>query len=162
MIFGAILSGGKGGNKSLCFALKLHIDATSGVIQEYQPQVKSSILRSSSASLYSILANTNSELTGYITEKYEFDPKKVESKLTTAADTARDAMLNDLFVARINGNLDRIYAHKMAYEISLITTEEAKLINSAKDDTLKEILTKSYTSLEMLYDQFNGFSEANK
>ena len=66
-----------------------------------------------------------------------------------------------MFEAKINGILDRIYAHKMAYEISLITTREAQIMKSINNDTLNEILTTSYNSLETLYDKFNNFSEAN-
>ena len=108
-----------------------------------------------------MLTNTNNELTSFITEKYDFKAKNVSKNLTTAANSAKDALLQELFEAKINGNLDRIYAHKMAYEISLIATEETKIINSTKNDDLKELLTKSYNSLDTLYSQFGDFSEAN-
>ena len=160
-ILGAILSGGGGDSaKDLSFALKLHLDATTEAINTYQPQVKSSILRSNSASLRSIIANTNNGLTNYVTDKYAFKPKEVKAKLVDEANMAKDALLQELFDAKITGRLDRTYARKMAYEIDIITAEESRLINMAKDDILKEMLTKSYDSLVALYDQFNDFSEA--
>jgi len=78
MIIGAVLSGGKGGGKTAMYELKLHVDNTSEVIQKYQPNVKSSDLRSSSASLYSILSNTSRDLTNYLTEKYKFKEKDID------------------------------------------------------------------------------------
>lgn len=161
IIIGAVLSGGKGGDKNLSFALKLHLDNTADVIQDYQSNVKSSDLRSSSASLYSILTNTSRELTDYITAKYDYRESDVSESTKNDADLARDGLESDLFQAKISGTLDRMYALKMAYEISLIKSEEAKIINSTSSSDLAGLLTTSYNSLENLYNKFNDFSEAN-
>ncbi len=159
IIIGALVNGNKGGEKNLSFALKLHLDNTSSVIEEYQPNVKSSSLRSSSASLNSVISDTNSKLTDFVTAKYEFKEKDVDKKLKDAAAGNQEELSNELFEAKINGVLDRVYAHKMSYETSMLMTEEAKLINSSKDDALKSILSTSYDSLKNLYDNFNNFSE---
>lgn len=159
IIIGTILSGSKGGEKNLSFALKLHFDNTEAIISEYQPNVKSSLLRSHSASLYSVLSNTNRELTDYLTEKYDYKEKSIDKKIVDEATLAKDGLEADLFEAKINGNLDRIYAHKMAYEISLFVNEELKLTNMTKNEEYREILEKSYKSLQTLYDSFNSFSE---
>ena len=161
IIFGAILGGNKGGEKNLSIKLLLHVNNTASVIQEYQPLVKSSGLRSSSASLYSVLSNTSRDVTNYLTNKYNYKEKEVSKDVVESASLAKDGLDADLFEAKINGVLDRIYAHKMAYEISLIMTEEAKIINVAGNTSLKESLTASYNSLNNLYDNFNDFSETN-
>lgn len=161
VILGAILSSGKGSEQDLSYALKLHIENTSAVIQEYQPSVKSSELRSYSASLNSILVDTDNGLTEYLSQKYNIKDKDIKANIVEEADLEKDGLTADLFEAKINGVLDRIYAHKMAYEISLITTEEASLINATKDENYKEILSNSYNSLTTLYDKFNNFSETN-
>ena len=161
LIIGSIIGGSKGSEKDLAIKLMLHLDNTSGLIQEYQPNVKSSVLRSNSASLYSVLSNTSSELSGYLTNKYNLKNKDINKDFTNAANLARDGLEAELFEAKINGILDRIYAHKMSYEISLIMSEEAKIINMADNTTLKESLTASYNSLNNLYDPFNDFSETN-
>ena len=158
-IIGAVIGGSKGGEKDLSFALKLHLDNTASVISEYQPRVKSSDLRSSSASLYSVISNTSRELTDYLTTKYNYKENNVDKKLVDEATLMKDGLEADLFEARINGNLDRIYAHKMSYEISLLMNEETKLINMVKDSGYKELLTKSYNSLKTLSDSFDSFSE---
>ncbi len=160
IIIGAILSGNKKNEKTLNFALKLHLDNIAAVISDYQPSVKSSDLRSSSASLSSVLTSTSRELTDYLTEKYDFKDKDIGKDLEEEATLSKDGLEADLFEAKINGSLDRIYAHKMAYEISLMMSEENKLINMTKNEALKDVLTKSYSSLDNLYDNFNSFSEA--
>lgn len=162
LMIGVMLSGGKGGEKNLSIALKLHLDNTTEIIEDYQKIVKSSELRSSSASLYSILTSTDSELADYINTKYSSKEKDLDKKIANNAQMARDELENDLFKAKIGGTLDRTYALKMAYEISLIQSEELKIMNISKSDDLKGILTKSYDSLKNLYSKFNDFSEANK
>ena len=160
IIIGAILGSNKGGEKNLSSALLLHLNNTAELIQEYQPKVKSSELRSSSASLYGVLTNTSKSLTEWLETKYNLKDKDVDEKITEQATLEKDALETDLFEAKINGILDRIYAHKMAYEISLFASEEAKLINTTGDSTLKELLTTSHSSLENLYEKFNSFSES--
>ena len=159
IIIGAILGGNKDNTKTLSYDLKLHLDNTSEVIQEYQQNVKSSILRSNSASLSGVLANTSRDLTDYLVNKYKFKDKDISKKIVEEATLTKDELTNELFEAKINGILDRIYAHKMAYEISLLTAEEAKLIKASQDDALTELLTTSHESLSNLYDKFNDFSE---
>ena len=161
LIIGAILGGGKTSDKEKLFALILHIDNTTEVIGEYQSNVKSSDLRSYSASLNGVLSNTSKDLTNYAAEKYNFKAKDVDKNIMEEETTSKDGLKSELFEAKINGVLDRIYAHKMAYEISLITTREAQLIRSAGNETLKQALTTSYNSLDNLYSKFNDFSETN-
>lgn len=158
-IVGAMLGGGKGSDKDLNIALMLHIENTNGLIQTYQPNVKSSDLRSISASLSSVLSDTDSKLTNYISEKYQIDSDDIEKTVTEEATAKRDELDAELFNAKINGILDRIYTHEMAYEVSLIMSEEAKIINKTSDAVLEEFLTTSYESLNILYNKFETFSE---
>lgn len=161
LILGAILGAGKTGVKEQCFSLKLRLDNTLEIISTYQTDVKSSDLRSSSASLYSILSNTSRDLTNYVTEKYNYKEKSVPKNLVETATLEKDGLGAELFEAKINGILDRIYAHKMAYEISWITTNEATIFNATNDEALKSLLTTSYDSLNNLYEKFSDFSETN-
>lgn len=159
MIIGMIISGGKAGAKDQAISLKLNIDNTLEVIAEYQPSVKSSDLRSNSASLYSVLANTNRELTNFITEKYNYKPKDDDKKFAEKVSQERYELESALFEAKINGILDQVYASKIAYTILLISSKEDSLFNASSDQALQTLLTTSYNSLETLYDQFNNFQK---
>lgn len=160
MIVGAILGGSRTNEKELAYKLKLHIDNTSAVISEYQPSVNSSDLRSNSASLLSILANTNRDLTSYLTDAYSYKSGSEGETLINDAKLNADGLRAVLFNAKINGILDRIYASQVAYEVSLIMNEESKIYNKTNNDNLKNILSSSYSSLENLYNAFKSFSEA--
>ncbi|MDO4526866.1 MAG: hypothetical protein Q4B87_02120 [Candidatus Saccharibacteria bacterium] len=158
MIFGSILSS-KPSLESKFTALKLQLDRTVSTIDTYQPMVKSSDLRSLSASLKSVLSSTSTQLGAHLAANYAFDEKNISENLILEADTNAEALNNDLFEAKINGRLDRTYAHKMATEIYTIMSKEAGIINSSSDDTLKSILKTSYDSLNNLYPSFNDYSE---
>ena len=161
IIIGAIVGGNKTDEKSLNYALKLHVDNTASIIKEYQSNVKSSELRSNSASLQNVLLTTSTDLTNYLTAKYNFkNDKDIDKKLIEEATLAKDELSSELFEAKINGILDRIFAHKMAYEISLIQSEESKILKNTKNDDLQALLNKSYESLTTLYEEFDNFSEA--
>lgn len=160
IIIGSILGGGKGGEKNNSFRLMLHITNTNKIVEAYQPEIKSSSLRASSASLKIVLADTESKLNNYLVEKYKFKEKNVDKDIMEQATTAKDGLEAELFEAKINGVLDRVFAHKMAYEISTLMAEESKVLKATKNSTLTEMLKQSYDSLENLYDKFNDFSEA--
>lgn len=160
VVMGSILTGGQTNNKERLTSLKLHIENTLSIISSYQSNIKSSSLRSSSTSFSGVLSNTNRELTDYIKERklsYKNDSAEYK-KMKKDADNHKDELDADLFEAKINGILDRIFAHKMALEISLIAAEEDS-ISRAEGGVLESILSTSYNSLNNLYDNFNEFSE---
>ena len=161
IIIGAVLSGNKGSEKNLSYALALHIDNTAEVIKKYQNDIKSSDLRSSAASLYGVLADTSGKLTNYLTEKYGTKTKDADEKIVEQATLEKDGLESELFEAKINGILDRIFTHKIAYEISVMMAEESKIQNMTKSEELKEILTTSQNSLFTLQSKFNDYSETN-
>lgn len=158
-ILGAVISGNRVSEKSLDFALKLHLDYVTEVIDDYQADVKSASLRSHSASLKGVLTNTSSSLKSYMEDRYGFKDKDISKAMKEEAELEKDDLEKELFEAKINGILDRIYAHKMAYEISMIMAEESRIYDNTSNATLQSLLNESYESLTNLYDKFNDFSE---
>ncbi len=158
-IIGNVLSNGRAGIKEQAISLKLRLDSTSGTISSYQTNIKSSDLRSSSTSLNGVISNTNRDLTDYLTEKYKF--KSAEKKVQESENKRKEDLEAELFQAKINGILDRIYAHKISYEITMIQSMESKLYDSVSDENLKSILKTSYDSLTNLQGKFANFSETN-
>ena len=157
-ILGSIL-GNKGNVKSQLIALKLHLDNTSSVVSNYQKSVKSSDLRSTSASLYSVLTNTSRDVNDYITAKFGSKGSTPEKNVAEQATQEKDGLEAELMEAKINGLLDRVFTMKMKYEVSTFMAEEADIHNTTGDDKLREILNSSYSSLENLYNKLDSFSE---
>ena len=158
-IVGAVLNSNKTGVKDQAVSLKLSIDSTLSIISEYQSSVKSSNLRSSSTSLYSVLSNTNRDLTSFMTENYKYNAKEDDKKFADDVALEKDGLESALFEAKINGILDQVYANKMAYVIALISAKETSLYNATSDSGLQNLLATSYNSLENLYNQFNDFQK---
>ena len=93
-------------------------------------------------------------------EKYGYRSGSASKELTAQADLEKDGLEADLFEAKITGTLDRIMAHKMVYEITVLYTDEQNVYKATNDSGLKSALESSMSSLETLYDKFNSFSEA--
>lgn len=162
IILGSVIGGGKKSVKELGYELTLHLDNTSAVIKEYQSDVKSSRLRANSASLDGVLSNTRSQVNTVLVDELGFSEKN------DASDTAEEEaaavgeeLKNELFEAKINGILDRIYAHKMAYEISMFLAEEEQILENTSNENLINAVNTSHESLTNLYDKFNDFSETD-
>ena len=157
LTWGSILTSSSGGIKSRSISLKYHIDNTLNIISTYQPDIKSSDLRSSSASLYSVLSNTSRELTDYLIGNFNYADGSETYQTDFENASMNSAILeSDLFNAKINGILDKVYASKMAYEISSIMSEENTIYDSTDDAYFQSILSASYQSLETLYPNFNN------
>ena len=161
VIIGSAMAGNKGGEKNDSIKLYLHLTNTTEVVDTYQKDIKSSTLRGNASSLKSSLSTTSKKLGDYLTEKYQMKDvtKSADKDFVEEATTLKDGLMSELFEAKINGNLDRIFAHNMAYEIDLIASEEQTILKETKNDTLKAILEESYGSLDSLYSGFNDFSE---
>lgn len=160
MIFSSILGSGESVKDKLT-ALKLHTTNLSKTISTYQPRVKSSSLRSNTASLNGVLTNATNGITNYMTEKYKTkDDKNVSKNLKKKEEDLTKKLEDELFNARINGLLDRTFASKMAYEITVISTRSKEILKLTKNDDLKNILNTSLNSLDNLYNSFNNYSEA--
>lgn len=159
IIIGSMLSSGKSDEKSECIALYLHINNTSGIISEYQDSVRSSSLRASSSSLNTVLQDTGKKMEEYLVQKYNFKGKDVSKKLSEQLAFDVETLNNELYDAKINGVLDRTYAHKMDYEIQLFEAEANQIYNKTDEEVLKDILGTFGSSLENLYNEFNNFSE---
>ncbi|MBR0488169.1 hypothetical protein IJJ39_00625 [Candidatus Saccharibacteria bacterium] len=158
-ILGAVLTGGRPSIKDETIELQLYVSSTMKAISDYQSDLKSSNLRSHSASLGSILSNTSRDLTNYLESTY--DSAKPSSTAESDEQLHLEGLESDLFEAKINGILDRIYAHKMAYEISMIMSRESSIYEHVSDSSFRTKLESSYNSLNTLYTEFNEFSETN-
>ena len=160
MIIGSLLGGGSNKDIKVKLAtLELRLEGTSEVISEYQEFIKSSDLRSTCAALGSVLSNTAMSIETYLDEQYDYSTRSLSKDVTELAEYDKAVLDNDLFEAKINGLLDRIFVHKMDYEISTLMNEEVSINSSAKDTKVQELLESSYSSLSTLYDKINGFSE---
>lgn len=157
IVLGSFLGDGDG--KTKLASLQLHLDNTSELISVYQKSIKSSDLRSTSASLYSVLTNTSREVEDFLKTNYEFSVGSLEQNVKDQATINKDELDAELLEAKINGLLDRVFVLKIKYEISAFMAEETDIYNSTSNESLQTIIGSSYSSLSTLYDKLDSFSE---
>ena len=155
---GSAISGSKEPPENRLYSLLLQVDNVHSATEEYQNIIKSSTLRGYATSLNTILATTSGELTAYVTEVYKYNPKKLPEKLQAEATQHSEELSNELFEAKITGNLDEIFDLKMVYEISLILNQEDAILKTAKNEALVNMLTNSYNNLMAQYTNFDEWS----
>lgn len=164
IVFGSLIGGSKGDIKTKIISLKVHMDNTTEVVNSYQKNLKSSDLRSGSSSLVSVLTDGSRKLTDYITGKLQVKSgdmnKSLDKEKVNTLTQNKDTLSNDLFEAKINGKLDRVFSQKMTFETAILMNEEVAIIKATGSEELKSIVSENYDSLKTLYDKFNGFSEA--
>ena len=160
MILSSILSGGES-EETKCIKLQLHTQNLSTAIDNFQPSVKSSKLRSESTSLKTILKNIEVTNEKYLKEKYNFKKGSIDKKLEETEHNLYAELNNDLFSAKINGFLDRTYARKMAYESALLRSYIEKIYPKNNNAEYKAELESFMKSLTLLEETFDSFSETN-
>ncbi len=159
IIFGSVLGGLTGKIKDKTIALHYHIDNTVFIVTEFQPSLKSSSLRSASATLRSLLDSASTTITNFIVEEYKFDTRKGDKKIQADEEELYNELYEELFNAKINGLLDRTYARKIAYEITIIQNNLSEIYSKTKDENLKSSLSTTFDSLSNLYSSFDTFDK---
>lgn len=160
IIFGVIINSGES-EEIKCTKLQLHTQNLSQIVEDFQPSVKSSSLRSNSTSFNSILTNIEVTNGNYLKEKYDFKKSDIDKKLTEKEQNLYAELNNDLFTAKINGLLDRTYARKMAYEAAVLRSYIEEVYKKTKDEEYKSALKSFFESLSVLEETFDSFSETN-
>lgn len=130
-------------------------------VTTYNKSLKSSRLRSISTSLSGTLINTTGQLSTYLGSLKEGDKNALipsesvlnsETELTNALNTS----LNN---AKLNGILDRTYAHQISLQVSLLLSLEAQLIARQPDQPLLSIIEQSYSSLSTIQTSLEEYSD---
>lgn len=119
----------------------------------YNGSVRSSSLRSTGTSLSTLLTELSSTTTSYLGDA------KTDGVVGEDAQNFLE-LNNTLEKARLNGILDRNYAHEMHYQIRYLIIIEDSVREKTADANLKTYLTSSTESLSRLSETFGNFSES--
>ncbi|MBR3233196.1 hypothetical protein IKF74_02885 [Candidatus Saccharibacteria bacterium] len=122
-------------------------------VSAYNGSVRSSSLRSTGTSLSTLLTELSSTSASYLGDAKtdELDPDDAKNLAEFSYTLEK---------ARLNGILDRSYAHEMDYQIRYLLIIEDSVREKTTDANLKSYLTSSAESLSRLGDTFNNFSES--
>ena len=132
--------------------LNLHATSLTDTVDSFRPSVKSTKLRSDSASLTALLGNISSLLS---TQNL---PKPTESQ--ESAEESKISELNStLTFAKLNGYLDRVYAREFTLETTLLISMLRDASADSSDSSFQASLASIISSLETLNTSFANFSE---
>ena len=128
-------------------------------ITNYNRSVSHSALRSNGAQLSTLLTEVIANSSTYLSKNLGIEPKKLT---ITGKDAANIKKLNsDLEKARLNGLLDRTYAHEMEYQIDYLLIIEESIQKKTSESYLKAFIESSTNSLNLLKESFHNYSESD-
>lgn len=141
------------------YRVKYRATSINTIIQTYNSKVKSSDLRSTGASLSTLLAQLETTSNEYLAAYGVVDEKTAPALPAgdvEAIENATAALEN----ATLNGILDRKYASELYYQVSHLLILEKTVYQMTKSSELGAFLSSSYDSLEKVGESLFSFSEA--
>lgn len=157
MIFAGIF-GSKKSPMEYIFQLNTRADNLSRTVQDYNKYLSSPSLISSAAALSSNLTAITSSLANVTqSDEYKDLDKSTSENIATTETEIINTLNSTLENARLNANLDRVYAQQMATQIFDLISIETSAKDTTEDSTLKSSLEKSISNLNALYNNFSNF-----
>ena len=143
------------GSAALLARLSLRVEHLSEIISDYQPSLKSPVLRGHSSSLSSVLTSVTKGLEAR-------SVAKPSSALSSEEESEASALSDTLEKAKLNGYLDRVYAREFALHITLLINLLDTLLASADTKSDVDFYTNSRDSLNLLLPSFESYSDTAK
>lgn len=159
IIIGSAFKGESHDINSDLLSLKAQLDSFSKTIDDYGGSATDSTLRSATASLSSALAESNQELTDYLSENYDFAKKGLPEEVSAAEAEYYTVLNGELAVARAGQFFDRAYARKIIFALERLMANEYDIYDYAKEDDAKNLLAGFYNNLATIYNIFNNYSK---
>ena len=151
-----VINLGAGSDPSQQLAARLI--TTQKIVDDAQPKLKSTELRTLNSNLGIYLTNTNRDIVAPLAS-VDIDIKKLDGSIVSAeAGTDITDRLED---ARLNATYDRTYAREIAYQLATIVALMRQIYESTNSESLKTFLENAYTNLEPTQKSFEDFNAAN-
>jgi len=156
VILGAVLSGSSSRTTALyeSFYLRLqNLSADNGPIATYARDLKSSNLRAASGTLKSSLTVTYQNFANLLPE-LNVDPANISEYVATSETDILADYKASLQNAKLNGLLDRTFAHSTTLQISLLIAIGSEILERNPPDNARAIIDKSVNDLQILHARF--------
>ena len=139
--------------------LYLRASELSKTITNYNSSVSHSTLRSNGAQLSTLLTEITTTTSTYLSNNLGIEANKLTLSGTDA--TIIQKLNDDLNKARLNGLLDRTYAHEMDYQIDYLLIIEESIGKKTSESILSAFIDSSTKSLTLLKEAFHNYSESD-
>ncbi len=140
----------------------LRTNNLNSVVTEYNPAVKSSRLRAIGSSLTTVLTNSSTQLSAYLTSVDGSKDATTPSNKTIATETAQlEELQLSLTNAKLNGLLDRTYENQLILQVSLLLSLISELESRTNDNELLTILSSYSSNLETIHSNLESYSNTS-
>ena len=139
--------------------LYLRANDVTRIINDYNRNINSPSVRSTSSSFTTLLSEISATSASYLINIYGIDlgsivPTQSDAELISNLDTSLNR-------ARLNGLLDRTYALEMHYQVRLLIVLENSISNKTDITQIKEFLDSSKESLGRLEETFGKYAQTD-
>lgn len=117
-----------------------------------QPNLKSSLMRSTNSNLTIFLFNTNRDIAEPLA-KNGIKGGKIDK--ATLAKESNPELVKTLEDARLNATLDSVYSREMGYKLAEITALMGRMYEKTSSKSLKEFLLKTDKNMEAIRTQLS-------
>lgn len=138
------------------------MEMLNGIIKKHHKKLRSSNLRKVNSSAKIFMENALRDIEKPLEINKIAVTKAAMLPQIVSADAKRETDLTESFEeARLNLNLDRVYARNMSYEISLLRTKMRETYQNTNSKSLKTFLEETDANMKPIADEFSTFSEAS-
>ena len=155
---GLALGSGKNSTSDLTKQLYVRTENLNKTLATYNRHLKSSQLRAIGSSLTGVLTGASGSISSYLAAHEDAESLNPPEKLlATETETATnlDTALNN---GKLNGILDRVYANQIQLQVSLLIAFISQLEPRAKDTDLHDLLSQYQSSLYVIEQSLENYS----
>ncbi len=158
LTFIIIIGTSSGGSTDPAKQLAARLQGTQKIVEDAQPKLKSTPLRTLNGSLASYLSTINSDIAAPLLRE-GVAVTKLDKKLL--ASEAGIDITNRLEDARLNAKYDRIYALEISTQLEKIMGSMRQVYDSTTSKSFRQYLDEAITNLTPTQKQFSEFNAAN-
>lgn len=128
------------------------------IANDTQKNIKSGKLQATNSNFNIWLKNTNRDAYDLLS-RAGIKKTDMDKGMVAKEKTARDDLTKKFEDARLNANLDRVYAREMAYQAQLVKTDLDKLAKNGPGKPFRDFASNASKNLASIQKSFSQFDE---
>lgn len=129
-------------------------------LNKYNSKIRNSDLRSYAETFLSVMTTTDSSLGGVISA-VGVKTDKISKEVSTAESANISNLTNLLLDAAYAGNIDRVYATNVTYQISTLLQYETEALKKSNNQSFTNVISQSKNDLAQLLTQFQNWVDTH-
>ena len=127
---------------------------------KYTRKIRNSDLRSYADTFFSVTTTTDASLAGVISA-VGVKTDKISKEVSNAESSNVSNITNQLLDASYAGNIDRIYATNLSYQISTLIQYETEALKKTNNQSFASIISQNSTDMRQLQEQIQNWLDTH-